>query len=89
MPCEQNVPDPLYPNGSQIRAKLLLVGCQPADLGDAEAGKLGLSPAVAAAVDEAALLIDSLLVRHFAADAKSAAELNPPAALSGADRRNS
>jgi hydrogenase maturation protease len=38
-----------------------IVGCEPADLGPVEEGKLGLSHAVEAAVDEAVLLIEKLL----------------------------
>jgi hydrogenase maturation protease len=41
--------------------KLLLVGCEPADLGSFEEGKLGLSEPVAAAVDEAVTLVEKLV----------------------------
>jgi hydrogenase maturation protease len=40
--------------------RVLIVGCEPADLG-AEEGKLGLSEPVTAAIDEAARVIDSLI----------------------------
>ena len=40
--------------------QILIVGCEPADLGPEE-GKLGLSEPVAAALDEALLLIESLV----------------------------
>lgn len=45
--------------GSQNR--ILLVGCEPADLGSDEEGKLGLSEPVAAAVDEAVTMIETLV----------------------------
>jgi hydrogenase maturation protease len=41
--------------------KILIVGCEPADLGTDEEGKLGLSEPVAAAVHEAADLIETLV----------------------------
>ena len=41
--------------------RILIVGCEPADLGSDEEGKLGLSEPVAAAVDEAANLIETLV----------------------------
>ena len=41
--------------------RVLIVGCEPAELGTDEEGKLGLSEPVAAAVDEAADLIETLV----------------------------
>jgi hydrogenase maturation protease len=41
-------------------AKILLVGCEPADLGG-EDGKLGLSPQAEAAVDQAIAMIERVL----------------------------
>lgn len=41
--------------------KLLLVGCEPADLGSTDEGKLGLSEPVAAAIDKAGTVIESLV----------------------------
>ena len=46
---------------------VLLVGCVPATLGPEE-GQMGLSAPVAAAVDEAVKLIDSLVARILAGD---------------------
>jgi hydrogenase maturation protease len=43
--------------------RLLLIGCEPLDLGDPEEGKLGLSDPVAAAAAEVPSLVDSLLER--------------------------
>ena len=42
-------------------ARILIVGCEPADLGAEQDGKLGLSDPVQAAVDEAIDLIDALV----------------------------
>lgn len=42
-------------------AKIMLVGCEPADMGSQEEGKLGLSEPVEAAVDEAIALIETLV----------------------------
>jgi hydrogenase maturation protease len=42
-------------------AHILVVGCEPADLGPEEEGKLGLSDPVAAAIDEAVAIIDTLV----------------------------
>jgi hydrogenase maturation protease len=39
--------------------RLVLVGCEPADLGTDEDGAMGLSPAVAAAVDRAVGLVEA------------------------------
>src|SRR5579862_6753455 len=41
-------------------SRILIVGCEPADLG-LEEGKLGLSDPVAAAVDEAVVVIETLV----------------------------
>lgn len=45
-----------------VKCPVLVVGCEPGDLGPEE-GKLGLTPAVAAAVDEAAALVENLVGR--------------------------
>jgi hydrogenase maturation protease len=47
--------------GGPAASQILIVGCQPADLGSYEEGKLGLSDAVAAAVEDAAALIETLV----------------------------
>lgn len=41
--------------------RILVVGCEPAELGSEEEGKLGLSEAVQAAVDEAVALIERVV----------------------------
>ena len=47
--------------GSASGSGLLLVGCEPADFGSIEEGKMGLSEPVAAAVDKAIDVIESLV----------------------------
>jgi hydrogenase maturation protease len=44
-------------------ARVLLVGCEPADLGDDE-GRLGLTPSVADAVARAATIVQNLIERE-------------------------
>jgi hydrogenase maturation protease len=39
----------------------MIVGCEPADLGSDEDGKMGLSEPVMAAVDDAIAMIDTLI----------------------------
>lgn len=46
--------------------QVLVVGCEPATLGDELAGVMGLSPAVEAAVDGAVALIESLIEKTVA-----------------------
>jgi hydrogenase maturation protease len=43
--------------------RILLVGCEPATFGPEEEGQMGLSPPVAAAVDRAVELIESLIAK--------------------------
>jgi hydrogenase maturation protease len=50
--------------GAQLK-RILLVGCVPATLGSEE-GQMGLSEPIAAAVDEAVQLVDSLVTRILA-----------------------
>ena len=52
--------------GGQLK-QVLLVGCVPATLGPEE-GQMGLSAPVAAAVDEAVKLIDSVVKRILAGE---------------------
>jgi hydrogenase maturation protease len=40
---------------------IVLVGCEPEDLGEGEDGRLGLSDAVGSAVDEAVAMVESLI----------------------------
>jgi hydrogenase maturation protease len=41
--------------------EMILIGCEPADFGDELEGKMGLSEPVAAAIDEAVRLVESLI----------------------------
>jgi hydrogenase maturation protease len=50
------------------QGRILLVGCEPADIGSNEEGKLGLSGPVEAAVDEAIALIETLVSWTLDAD---------------------
>ncbi len=43
------------------RSRILIVGCEPVELGSDEEGQLGLSAPVQTAVDEADILIESLI----------------------------
>jgi len=43
--------------------RILIVGCEPAEIGSDEEGKLGLSEPVEAAVDEAVALIETLVAK--------------------------
>jgi hydrogenase maturation protease len=52
--------------GGEIQ-KLLLVGCEPADLGPPEEGKLGLSEPVEAAVDKAVEVVEKLVAEIMVA----------------------
>jgi hydrogenase maturation protease len=44
--------------------RILLVGCEPGDLGGAE-GRMGLTPQVSAAIEEAAVMVESLIAREL------------------------
>jgi hydrogenase maturation protease len=55
--------------------RLLIVGCEPVDLGPEQEGKLGLSAAVLAAVEEAILLIDDLVSKTLHGDAVAAIQV--------------
>jgi hydrogenase maturation protease len=46
---------------SGASSRVLIVGCEPAKIGADEEGKLGLSEPVAAAIDEAVLMIEMLV----------------------------
>jgi hydrogenase maturation protease len=54
--------------------RILIVGCEPADIGSDEEGRMGLSDPVLAAVDEAISMIETLVARVLA-DAPAAVTL--------------
>jgi hydrogenase maturation protease len=45
--------------------RILIVGCEPADLGPEDEGKLGLSDTVMAAVDEAVAMIEKVISKNL------------------------
>ena len=47
------------------RGRILIVGCEPAEMGSDEEGKLGLSDPVLAAVHEAIVLIETLISKNL------------------------
>ncbi len=49
--------------GGQL-GRILLVGCEPADLGGQE-GRMGLTPPVSEAIEPAALMVESLIEREL------------------------
>ena len=49
--------------GAQL-GRVLLVGCEPADLGGQE-GRMGLTPPVSEAIEPAALMVESLVEREL------------------------
>jgi len=48
--------------------RVLIVGCEPADLGSDEDGKLGLSNEVRGAIDEAIVMIEMLISKNLAGE---------------------
>lgn len=51
-----------------IAARILVVGCEPQDFGDELEGRMGLSPAIEAVVEEAADMVEDLIGRILASD---------------------
>jgi hypothetical protein len=49
-------------------SRILIVGCEPFDLGSEEEGKLGMSDIVQAAAGEAAALIETLVSKVLAGE---------------------
>ncbi|MDQ3013802.1 MAG: hydrogenase maturation protease [Acidobacteriota bacterium] len=58
--------------GAQFQ-QILLVGCEPMTFGSEEQGQMGLSEPVAAAVDEALRMIESLIAKMLATDLRQQA----------------
>ena len=46
--------------------RILIVGCEPAELGSDDEGKIGLSDPVSAAIDEAIAMIEDLVSKNLA-----------------------
>jgi hydrogenase maturation protease len=57
--------------------RILIVGCEPGELGSDEEGKLGLSDPVEAAVDEAVALIETLVSKTLAGETAEIALQSP------------
>lgn len=53
--------------------RVMIVGCEPADLGSEEEGKLGLSDTVLAAVEQAIAMIESLVSKTLQGESAEAA----------------
>jgi hydrogenase maturation protease len=59
-----------------ISAQLLIVGCEPHDFGDELEGRMGLSPVVQSAVEEASDMVVQLAARLVATNQTAANEVN-------------
>jgi hydrogenase maturation protease len=55
--------------------RILIVGCEPAEIGSDDEGQLGLSDPVEAAVDEAIALIETLVSKTLDANAEQVGDL--------------
>lgn len=64
----------------EVRSRIYVVGCEPNDFGDEFAGRMGLSPRVAAAVPEAARV-----VLEVAAQARTAPVVHAARTVSASD----
>jgi hydrogenase maturation protease len=53
----------------EITAQVFVVGCEPAEFGDEFAGQMGLSNAVAAAIPEAARMVERLIRQYLPVEA--------------------
>jgi hydrogenase maturation protease len=60
-----------------IPARILVVGCEPQDFGDELEGRMGLSPIVRTAVEEASNMIEELVGRIVAESKDPAMPLQP------------
>jgi hydrogenase maturation protease len=66
-----------------IPARILVIGCEPRDFGDELEGRMGLSPQVQAAVDEALNMIEELVGRILAANKDQPMPLQTPVLVTG------
>ena len=61
-----------------ISAKILVLGCQPQDFGDELEGRMGLSPPVQAAVEEAANMAQQLVTKALAQSEQHRTQVQAP-----------
>jgi hydrogenase maturation protease len=66
-----------------IAPRILVVGCEPKDFGDKLEGRMGLSPQVLAAVDEASKMIEELVGRILAEIKDQPMSLQTPVLVTG------
>ena len=66
-----------------MSARILVVGCQPNDFGDELEGRMGLSPAVQAVVEEASNMIEELIGKILAERKDDPVQLLVPALAAG------
>jgi hydrogenase maturation protease len=66
-----------------VAARILVVGCEPRDFGDELEGRMGLSPQVQAAVDEASNMIEELVGRILAEIKDQPMPLRTPVLVTG------
>jgi hydrogenase maturation protease len=66
-----------------IAARILVVGCEPRDFGDELEGRMGLSPQVQAAVDEASNMIEELVGKILAEIRDQPMPLQTPVLVTG------
>ncbi len=66
-----------------ISARILVLGCQPNDFGDELEGRMGLSPEVQAAIEEASNMIEELIGKILAESKDDPVQLQVPAPTAG------
>jgi len=66
-----------------VAARILIVGCEPRDFGDELEGRMGLSPQVQAALDEASKMIEELVGRILAEIEDQPMPLQTPVLVTG------
>jgi hydrogenase maturation protease len=66
-----------------IAARILVVGCEPKDFGDELEGRMGLSPQVQGAVDEASNIVEELVGTILAEIKDRPMQLQIPALVTG------
>jgi hydrogenase maturation protease len=66
-----------------IAARILVVGCEPGDFGDELEGRMGLSPEIQSAIEEASNLIEELIGRILAEIKHQPSPLQTPVLVTG------